>query len=134
MKQIIATFLTLLLIITLGFSQVRLPKYISDGMVLQRDQPIKIWGFASPDEKVMVRFAGKEYTSVAQKDSTWSVMLPLKWRADHTISISKGTIRSWSKMYFLAMFGFAAVSPIWNYPSKDSKMPILNCIEVPEIQ
>ena len=110
MKQIIATFLTLLLIITLGYSQVRLPKYISDGMVLQRDQPIKIWGFASPDENVMVRFVGKEYTSVAQKDSTWS------------------------KMYISAMCGFAAVSPIWNYPSKDSKMPILNCIEVPEIQ
>lgn len=88
MKQIIATFLTLLLIITLGFSQVRLPKYISDGMVLQRDQPIKIWGFASPDENVMVRFVGKEYTSVAQKDSTWSVMLPPQMAGGpHNISI-----------------------------------------------
>jgi len=88
MKQIIATFLTLLLIITLGYSQVRLPKYISDGMVLQRDQPIKIWGFASPDEKVMVRFAGKDYASLTQKDSIWSVMLPAQLAGGpHNISI-----------------------------------------------
>lgn len=88
MKQIIATFLTLLLIITLGYSQVRLPKYISDGMVLQRDQPIKIWGFASPDEKVMVRFAGKDYASLTQKDSIWSVMLPAQMAGGpHNISI-----------------------------------------------
>jgi sialate O-acetylesterase len=88
MKQIIATFLTLLLIVTLGYSQVRLPKYISDGMVLQRDQPLKIWGFASPDEKVMVRFEGKEYASVTQKDSSWSVIIPAHIAGGpHNISI-----------------------------------------------
>ena len=76
MKQIIATLFSLILVIHVNYGQLRLPKYISDGMVLQRDQPIKIWGFASPDEKVIVRFAGKEYTSLTQKDSTWSVMLP----------------------------------------------------------
>ncbi|MFZ1558593.1 MAG: sialate O-acetylesterase, partial [Saprospiraceae bacterium] len=76
MKQIIATFLTLLLIITLGFSQVSLPKYISDGMVLQRDQPIKIWGFASPLEKISLIFNGNVYVSTASSDSLWSVNLP----------------------------------------------------------
>jgi sialate O-acetylesterase len=76
MKQFIVTFFSIFIIINVNFGQVTLPKYISDGMVLQRDQPIKILGFARPDEKVLVRFLGKEYASVTQKDSVWSVMLP----------------------------------------------------------
>lgn len=76
MKQFIVTFFSIFIIINVNFGQVTLPKYISDGMVIQREQPIKIWGFARPDEKVLVRFLGKEYASVTQKDSVWSVMLP----------------------------------------------------------
>ncbi len=76
MKQFIVTFFSIFIIINVNFGQIRLPKYISDGMVLQRDQPIKIWGFARPDEKVLVRFLGKEYDTVTQNDSVWSVMLP----------------------------------------------------------
>jgi len=33
-------------------ANVRLPRLISDGMVLQRDVPVKIWGWATPGEKV----------------------------------------------------------------------------------
>ena len=29
-------------------AQIRLPKPINDGMVLQRDVPIQIWGWAAP--------------------------------------------------------------------------------------
>lgn len=35
-----------------AYAQVRLTKLISSGMVLQRDQPLKIWGWASPAERV----------------------------------------------------------------------------------
>ena len=76
MNRYFATFIVIVLLISTGFSQVRLPKYISDGLVLQRDQPIKIWGYASPDEKVTIRFANKEYQLITQKDSIWEVMLP----------------------------------------------------------
>ncbi|MBK8348479.1 MAG: sialate O-acetylesterase [Saprospiraceae bacterium] len=85
------TILTYLFIVFFSFnaaSQVRLPKYISDGMVLQRDKPIKIWGFASPDEEVIVRFANKEYASVSNTDSIWSVTLPSQMAGGpHNISI-----------------------------------------------
>lgn len=33
-------------------AQIRLPALISDGMVLQRDADLKIWGWASPNEKI----------------------------------------------------------------------------------
>ncbi len=39
--------------------QIRLPKLISDGMVLQRDADLKIWGWASASEKVSVTFLDK---------------------------------------------------------------------------
>ncbi|PWT74143.1 MAG: sialate O-acetylesterase [Bacteroidetes bacterium] len=53
--------------------QVRLPKLISDGMVLQRARPLRIWGWASPGEKIVLRFIGKSYTAVAQNDSSWLI-------------------------------------------------------------
>ena len=31
-------------------TQVRLPAVISDGMLVQRDEPFKVWGWAAPEE------------------------------------------------------------------------------------
>ncbi|MBV10818.1 hypothetical protein [Rubinisphaera sp.] len=45
-------------------------------MVLQRDQPIHVWGWADPDEQVMVEFAGSEASTKAGKDRAWKVTLP----------------------------------------------------------
>lgn len=45
-------------------------------MVLQRDQPIHVWGWAEPDEQVMVEFAGSEASTEAGKDRSWKVTLP----------------------------------------------------------
>lgn len=58
-----------------GFCEVRLPKLISDGMVLQRDAKVKIWGWASPDEKVTINFNGKKYNTTTDKNGKWIVAL-----------------------------------------------------------
>ena len=42
-------------------SQVTLPKLISDGMILQRDTKVKIWGWASANENIIIRFNNKTY-------------------------------------------------------------------------
>ena len=34
------------------FAQIKLPKLISDGAIFQRDTELKIWGWASPQEKI----------------------------------------------------------------------------------
>jgi len=48
-------------------------------MVLQREKPINIWGFASPDEKVEVAFGSQKKEALADKKGNWSVVLaPLK--------------------------------------------------------
>ena len=45
-------------------------------MILQRDKPIEIWGWAKPGEMVRVLFAGKSKEAKAGKDREWKVTLP----------------------------------------------------------
>jgi len=45
-------------------------------MVLQRDQPIAIWGWAAPGETITVSFGGKEQQTTAGTDRSWRVTLP----------------------------------------------------------
>jgi sialate O-acetylesterase len=44
-------------------------------MVLQRDKPLAIWGWAKPGEKVTVSFSGKSATATAGADRLWKVAL-----------------------------------------------------------
>ncbi len=55
---------------------VRLPAIFSDHMVLQRDRPVPVWGWASPGETVTVRCATASATTVADKDGRWKTTLP----------------------------------------------------------
>lgn len=80
-------FLALLPLV--AFSQVRLPAIVSDGMILQRDAPLKIWGWASPGEKVTVQFDKKKYAAKTGADGKWQVQLPAM-SADglsHTVTV-----------------------------------------------
>ena len=57
-------------------AKVRLPKLVSDKMVLQRDTDLKIWGWADTGEKVTVRLQGNYYETEADKNGNWEVTLP----------------------------------------------------------
>ncbi len=56
-------------------AQVRLPQLISDGMVLQRDIKTTVWGWASPGEKVTVKFNHQTYKAVTDPMGRWSAKL-----------------------------------------------------------
>ncbi|WP_163711352.1 sialate O-acetylesterase [Mangrovibacterium lignilyticum] len=71
----------ILLIVLLGLgvstqAAVKLPRLVSNGMVLQRDVPIKIWGWADSGEKVNVEFKGENYNTKADKNGNWAIDLP----------------------------------------------------------
>ncbi len=69
--------------------QVRLPGLISDGMVLQRDTELKIWGWASPGEDVAIEFAGKQYTTKTDGSGEWMIMLPpMQAGGPHTMTLT----------------------------------------------
>lgn len=45
-------------------------------MVLQREKPLKVWGWAAPGEQVTVSFAGQKGSATAAADRAWRVTLP----------------------------------------------------------
>src|SRR5579871_6376766 len=72
-------------------AEVRLPKILSDHMVLQRDTAVPIWGWSSPGEEVNVTLAGQTKTTKAGADGKWRVQLePLQAAGPHTLTV-KGT-------------------------------------------
>ncbi len=56
-------------------AEVRLPALLSDHMVLQRDRPIHVWGWADPGEPVEVSFLGQSASTIAASDGRWSLYL-----------------------------------------------------------
>src|SRR5437868_801038 len=55
--------------------EVRLPHMLSDHAVLQRQMPVRIWGWAEAGEKVTVSFHGQTQMAVADDLGRWSVYL-----------------------------------------------------------
>lgn len=58
-----------------GLGQLALASVFSNNMILQRNQPIPIWGRGVPGEKVTIDFFKKQYTSSVGADSSWIVHL-----------------------------------------------------------
>ncbi len=56
-------------------AQVRLAGIFGDHMVLQRSQPVPVWGWASPSEKVRVSMNGQNKEATADKNGRWKVTL-----------------------------------------------------------
>jgi sialate O-acetylesterase len=74
-KQLFTLFFSILILQNQSICQIRLPKLISDGMVLQRDKPLKIWGWASPKEKISIDFNKKTYKVITPETGKWEVTL-----------------------------------------------------------
>ncbi|HEX7026030.1 MAG TPA: sialate O-acetylesterase [Gammaproteobacteria bacterium] len=74
----IRLFLCMLLVSVSTVSQAKLelPLLFSDGMVLQRDLPVHVWGRAEPGASVGAAFDGKTARTKAGKDGRWELTLP----------------------------------------------------------
>ena len=57
-------------------ADVKLPAVIGSHMVLQRDHPVPVWGWAAPRESVSVHFAGTTSDTKADQSGRWQVILP----------------------------------------------------------
>ena len=81
--------IVLLFIATASWGEVKLPVILSDGMVMQREKPLKIWGTAEANETVVLSFSknaaptsskgGKlknKLSTVTNADGTWEIILP----------------------------------------------------------
>ena len=57
-------------------SEVTLPRLFGDGMVVQREETISVWGKGVPGENVRVSLAGAITSGTVEADSTWLLKLP----------------------------------------------------------
>lgn len=55
-----------------------LASVFSDHAVLQRDQPIRVWGRATPNAAVSVDLSGVSVSAVAGADGRWNAVLPAR--------------------------------------------------------
>jgi sialate O-acetylesterase len=57
-------------------ADIKLPRLVGDDMVLQRDAPIRVWGWADPGEGVQLRFRRAKVTTRADSSGRWSATFP----------------------------------------------------------
>ncbi len=71
--------ITALLLVSISasfvFANVTLPKIFGDNMVLQRNKPVNIWGWASAGEKIAVQFNHQKRSTVANQSGKWQLIL-----------------------------------------------------------
>ncbi|QRR00504.1 sialate O-acetylesterase [Dyadobacter sandarakinus] len=85
MKRIL--FLLLLVVHTTAFAQLKLARLFSDHVVLQRQKPIPVWGWAAPGERVKVMLASQTLSTKADANGKWAVRFaPLEAGGPHTIT------------------------------------------------
>ncbi|HEY4288832.1 MAG TPA: sialate O-acetylesterase [Puia sp.] len=80
-----------------GYGQVKVPRLISDGMVLQREIPIRIWGWASPGEKITVKFGGETVSGETDDRGKWQVVLSPKKAGGPYVMDINGINHIWLK-------------------------------------
>ncbi len=74
MKKILKTLVLILFSIS-AFSQLKVAHIFGDHMVLQRDKPIKIWGWNSAGENVNVSFNGQQKSATTDVSGNWQITL-----------------------------------------------------------
>ncbi len=74
----------------------RLPRIFGDHMVLQRDKPVMVWGWADKGDTVTVEFAGQTQTAKAADDGAWLLELkPLAVCAEgRTLTVKSDNVQS----------------------------------------
>lgn len=53
----------------------KLPRLISDGMILQQKKRVRIWGADEPGRRVTLSFLGEEYGTETGKDGYWEIFV-----------------------------------------------------------
>lgn len=56
-----------------AFAELKVPQFFSDGMVLQRDDSAKIWGWAKPGADIKVSLGSQALTAKTSKSGDWVV-------------------------------------------------------------
>jgi sialate O-acetylesterase len=119
-------------------AEVRLANVFSENMVLQRDMPVPVWGWASPGEKVTVAFAAQKAECVAGDDGRWSVTLDALQASDQPAELTaqgKNTVRIGNVLVGEVWVCSGQSNMQWSVSaSNDSKAEIADASNYPKIR
>lgn len=121
------TFVLLLLCMFVqgAMAQLRLPAIFGDGMVMQRNMPIPVWGWGTPGETVKVTLDKKAKSVKVGKDGTWKVSMPaMQAGGPYTLKVSspRGDQKDTSlSLYIGDVFLFSGQS--------NQELPIRRCMD-----
>lgn len=75
-----------------GMAQISVANVFTDDMVLQRDQPITIWGKGTKNERLTVTLGAQIAKTKVQKNGTWEVSFkPLAQGGSYTLTVKSKT-------------------------------------------
>lgn len=90
-KKNIAALLFTLFLSCKAYANIELPWLLSEGAILQRDEPIHIWGTAPPGSSVHVEFANDKRDVAADETGNWTAIFPPhKAGGPHQLRVSSG--------------------------------------------
>jgi len=103
-------------------AEVTLPKVFGDHMVLQRDMPVPVWGWAEKAKQVTVTFAGQEKRAVADENGKWRVTLdPMKaCKEPRELTVSAGNT---------VVFKDVAVGEVWLCSGQSNMQMLLGSVK-----
>ncbi|MFP6693909.1 MAG: sialate O-acetylesterase, partial [Pirellulales bacterium] len=89
---VVAVFVCLILPATVAVAEVRLPNIFGNSMVLQRELPVPVWGWAESGQEVTVTLGEQTKKAKADQDGRWQVKLDaLKANAEgRTLKVAGG--------------------------------------------
>jgi sialate O-acetylesterase len=73
-RGLLASFLTVAAMGSAAIANVTLPALFTDGMVLQRDLKVPIWGWADPGEKITITIPNQKLSAVADAEGRWKAV------------------------------------------------------------
>jgi sialate O-acetylesterase len=96
----------ILLLSVAARADVRLPQLLGDGVVLQRDTSVTIWGWADDSEVIEVRLDGELVASTTTKDGQWRVALAAQTAGGpHQLQVSGNNSLQIRDAYFGDVWG-----------------------------
>jgi sialate O-acetylesterase len=91
MKKAIVFLIFVLFAWLTSNAEIKLPQLLSDGVVLQRDTKVKLWGWASPEESVALTFRKNKFRTKADQSGRWMILLPSQKAGGPYELVFKGT-------------------------------------------
>lgn len=80
---------TMLFLAAQGSAEVKVPQIFGSNMVLQRDMPLPVWGWAEPGEAITVQYGDSTEKTTADAKGEWKVKLPAqKTGAPRTLTVA----------------------------------------------